>query len=197
MKCTVVFLLIFFCFNIHLIESEIELVIRSLKCHEIDREFLELEMCKLKAMRGKKGVLNIILKMLKPIPHPYAHLRLFYRTSSGNIIPYLVNMDMDICDAKNLVADANPMLKMIRKLTSNMLPESLLNQIRGGCPITVINITDYEPNERMRPLLPPVIPNGHFKVVIRVHDPSNHTYYVIEINAELKTLGVSDFIKMG
>lgn len=45
--------------------------VRGFKCKDIDYEYFENITCKLKAIRGRKGVMILKYFIKKPMEHPY------------------------------------------------------------------------------------------------------------------------------
>lgn len=74
----------------------------------------------------------------------------------------------------------------------------MMDALRKGCPImAAVNISGFEVDGEFKSFLPPIIPEGTFKLILRVHDRNNRTIANIHTIADVKTLGLSDYIKLG
>lgn len=70
--------------------------------------------------------------------------------------------------------------------------------LQNGCPImTTLNMSGFEADKEFKSFLPPIMPEGTFKVSLHVHNSNNRTFAYVAVMVEVKTLGVSDFIKLG
>lgn len=87
---------------------------------------------------------------------------------------------------------------MVIKCTSAVLNVEMMEALQKGCPIMApVNISGFEADTTFKSYLPPIIPEGFFKLSLRIHDSKNKTFIYIAVISEVKTLGVSDFIKLG
>lgn len=69
---------------------------KSLKCCDVDPEYIVIEKCQLKAIRGRHGVINLFIKFKEPLKM-LLQVKLLYRSSAGHYQPYLVDMDLSKC----------------------------------------------------------------------------------------------------
>lgn len=93
-----------------------------------------------------------------------------------------------------------------------------MKNIETGCPIFVfnvvrenyattlskffflqtnVNISGFEADGKFKTYLPPILPEGTMKLSLHIHTHDNKTVADIAILTEVKTLGISDRIKLG
>lgn len=95
-----------------------------------------------------------------------------------------------------------------------MNPEALA-ALKGGCPMMVhvflldfstinlkhylqsrINITELDADRDFKPYIPPIVPKGTYKVSLHFYN-INKTLIDIEAIADVRQIGLSDFISLG
>uniref|UniRef100_A0A336MMW9 CSON002149 protein n=1 Tax=Culicoides sonorensis TaxID=179676 RepID=A0A336MMW9_CULSO len=184
-----------------LVQATFDIYFKSLKCGKPDPTYAKVERCQIKAERGKKGVFYINITHPQPVTKDrniWIHGRIFYKTSTGALYPYMVDAKAEVCEIYKFFDSTNPLMKMIVKVGMKAGTREFVNQVRKGCPIKGPIVADgFDPNA-VKDYLPPIVPEGIFKIVLRAYEPrTNHTMMDGHMYVELKSHGISDRIKIG
>lgn len=101
---------------------------------DIDKNHLYNLTCFIKAVRGKQGLLNISWSW-KNMPKNDTWLKvvLKYRNSKGRLLPYLIDIDFDVCTIKTGEGSTLPLLALaIINFLGNMAKAPFVTE---GCPL--------------------------------------------------------------
>lgn len=80
----------------------------------------------------------------------------------------------------------NRYLGILANLYTEHLPA-----LKKGCPINgPNNWLDWDINEHISEILPPIVPEGDFRLVMRVFDNKNHTFILLKYAVAVKGTGV-------
>lgn len=80
----------------------------------------------------------------------------------------------------------NRILSILARFYTEHLPA-----LKNGCPINgVNNWWNYDINDHISEFLPPIIPEGDFRLVQRVFDSKNHTFIALKYAVFVRSTGV-------
>lgn len=103
--------------------------ITSMTCTKIDPVAFLNVTCKLKAVRGKQGVLTLFW-IYNNIPKLTGAVQIYYRNNSGRYLLYLVNYSVDYCE----VGESNfNLLNVITRIQLKFF-QQFNTAVMGGCP---------------------------------------------------------------
>lgn len=123
----------------------------KLQCINFTTQLVQLETCKIVAKRGTGGLLNIIVhyKGAKDIK---MNMKFFYRGTSGQYQPSVIDIVLDPCDMLRYKND-NILLK--RAL---VVIEEFDHNLKKGCPLVgPFNMTNFDINNLIGNAYPPVV----------------------------------------
>lgn len=148
--------------------------------------------CYIRAVRGKLGLINLIY-FFKNMPNKdvLCHSQLFFRNSAGHFLPYIIDVDFDLCTVKTDLQSAVPsVLSLIVKFCSTV---AQIPFITDGCPLhRGANIIDLNFEDIKKNYFPPIIPEGRFLLYWRIYfGRSNHTIFEIKQHFQVKSTGVT------
>lgn len=90
---------------------------------------------------------------------------------------------MDVCKAHN---DTNPILALMIKMYTEHS-----STIGSGCPLNgENNWLNWELNEHVSEILPPIIPEGDFRLLQRGFNSKNRTFITIKYGLLVKGTGL-------
>lgn len=160
-------------------------------CSEIDTTKVRVESCYLKAIRGRLGLVNLVVHY-KGLKDAFLTMKMFYRGTSGRYQPYLIDVEFDVCDVGKF-SSQNKIWQRIFKVFDDYDPH-----LRKGCPLTgPLNISMWEFDKEAEKFLPPIIPGGTFMLYFRGHDSKNRTLGIVRNFVEVKPVGTAELIKLG
>lgn len=76
--------------------------------------------------------------------------------------------------------------------------EQLTNEMRTGCPFKgPFNLTGWEFDKEAVTMLPPIMPEGDFLLIHRLHTAANHTILNSKFFFDIRPVGTAELIKLG
>lgn len=87
------------------------LVLRQIKCLDIDRDHIFNITCFVKAVRHKHGILNIYFEQLN-MDNLIFHAKLFYQNSAARFLPYVFDFKYNVCDWNQLMSSRSIMFRL-------------------------------------------------------------------------------------
>lgn len=100
-------------------------------CTDIDERYFRNVSCRIKAVRGKLGVLYQHWEYVN-VSKLSACYTGYYKNHGGHFLPYMLNMCVDLCKFGEIYTKGNPMIKIIMKLAIGYD-----TAIQKGCPLNV------------------------------------------------------------
>lgn len=109
--------------------------ITGISCYNIDPVAFTNITCKLKAVRGRQGVLNLFF-IYNNIPKLTTAYQLYYRNGSGRYMLYIVNVWVDYC---KIVSDNMGLQGTMAKLLLQLFYK-FDSAVPKGCPSKILNL---------------------------------------------------------
>lgn len=148
--------------------------------------------CYIKAVRGKQGLINLKYNFTgMPNSETWCRTILKYRNSAGVLLPYLVNVEFNICTIKDdLKSPAPSFLAIVVRFCSTIAKIPLATE---NCPIhRGANINNLNFEDIKKEFLPPTIPEGTFIMYWIVYFPrTNQTILEVKQNILVRSTGVT------
>lgn len=157
-----------------------------------DPQYITNLTCYIKAVRGKQGLINLIFDIQNmPKTDYWLRTRLFYQNSAGRFLPYLVDMEMNVCAIQ---AELQSNIPSIKALVVKFIGQAMqLNLFNSSCPLTEgarienLNFEDIKQN-----FFPPVIPEGRFLWYWRSYiKRTNHTVMEVKTHIQIRSTGIT------
>lgn len=90
---------------------------------------------------------------------------------------------LDLCQLND---NGNKILATLARIYSEHTPP-----LKNGCPLNgENNWLDWELNEHIADLFPPIVPEGDFRLLMRIFDAKNNTFIQIKYAIAVKGTGV-------
>lgn len=112
-----------------------------------------------------------------------------YRNSKGRLLPYVVNVDFDVCKIKTgEETTLSPLMIRVIKFIGTIAKSHAATH---GCPLTIgPNIAGFNFEDVKKQFFPPIIPEGMFVLYWSLHLGNNHTLLDLRVNAHVTSTGV-------
>ena len=150
-EITLIFLLISF-FDITYQKKAYSIKTFRIENHTYNESLWQVSSCMIKAVRGKNGIINCITHY-EGIKDLWILAQIFYRGTSGRYQPFLLNVDINVCDLTKFAA-SNKLFQIVFKIFDKFDPT-----LKDGCPLKgplIVSNFDFEAESSW--IFPPIIP---------------------------------------
>lgn len=160
-----------------------------------DNIFIVNGSCKVRAIRGGVGILQLNQTAAFPLYDISVYVKLFYKY--GTIYrPYLLNFNIDVCK----IIDPNPHDLAKLEMVILVFMKSMGNLDLQHCPAAPIGINlSWQMDDTMDKLIQNfkfILPAGDYKLEVRLFNgTSNHTYQTFLARFNIKATSGADFTK--
>ncbi|XP_063706713.1 uncharacterized protein LOC134835717 [Culicoides brevitarsis] len=164
--------------------AKFDIFVKSLRCYDINPKAFENASCILKVTRDTPTGLTKLKADALGVSDIYLEFSMFYRYTGG-FKPYLLSYSIDACDlVKHTTTIINH--EFIRRFVFAF--KSDFGEIFKGCPYNGhLESSWMDGNASFSSVLPPVIPQGRYKFIIRLSWlKQNETICIIEFQSEVK-----------